>query len=228
MPTPQPAQTSRCVLVWVAASSVLVTLLRLLLPDLRLTAQWLENPGSQPVTLEVALAHVAAVLLAGCLLWWWVATTFAVLEAATSIRLGPCPRLLRRVVLAACGVGLASGLAPAHADQSAGQPPTPVGHAAIAGLQLPDRQAREEWSRPQRISTGRSRDDSRVTVRPGDSLWSIAEADLPPGADDSSIDARWREIWAANRASIGPDPGLIHPDTQLRLPARHPSNQEKT
>ncbi|UNX55829.1 LysM peptidoglycan-binding domain-containing protein [Georgenia sp. TF02-10] len=56
------------------------------------------------------------------------------------------------------------------------------------------------------------------TVVPGDSLWRIAAAHLPPGADDAAIAAEWPRWYAANRAVIGPDPDLIHPGQQLQAP----------
>lgn len=56
-----------------------------------------------------------------------------------------------------------------------------------------------------------------VTVRPGDSLWTIAERTL-------GDPTRWRAIWKANRGrqmTSGErltDPGLIRPGWRLRLP----------
>lgn len=49
------------------------------------------------------------------------------------------------------------------------------------------------------------------TVQPGDTLWAIAKRTLGAGE-------RWREIWQANRAVIGPDPNLIFPGQQLTIP----------
>ncbi|QIX27661.1 LysM peptidoglycan-binding domain-containing protein [Nocardioides sp. JQ2195] len=221
------AAPARCLLVWLVASAGLAALLQLLLPHLRRTIRWVENPALAPATLEEALADVAAVLLAGCLVWWWVATSFAVVEAATCFRLGPCPRLIRRTVLVACGIGLASGLSPASADQSAGQPPQPSDDAVIVGLQLPDRQSLDAHAPGPRTAPARVPVTSTVIVRAGDSLWRIAEAELPPRAGARSIDALWREIWAANRALIGTDPDLIRPGAQLHLPPRHHNTQEK-
>jgi nucleoid-associated protein YgaU len=57
-----------------------------------------------------------------------------------------------------------------------------------------------------------------VTVQPGDTLWSVAAHDLPADATDPEINARWHAIYAANRRAIGPDPDLLHPGQQLRLP----------
>jgi LysM repeat protein len=57
-----------------------------------------------------------------------------------------------------------------------------------------------------------------VVVRPGDSLWSIAEASLGPGASDELIAQTWPRWHAANRALIGADPDLIHPGQELAVP----------
>lgn len=56
-----------------------------------------------------------------------------------------------------------------------------------------------------------------VVVRLGDSLWAIAAAHLPPGASAASIDASWRQWYAANRDVIGADPNLVIPG-QVLLP----------
>ncbi len=57
-----------------------------------------------------------------------------------------------------------------------------------------------------------------VTVQPGDSLWSITEARLPPHAGAAEIDAGWRAWYSANRTLIGDDPDLILPGWQLIAP----------
>lgn len=56
-------------------------------------------------------------------------------------------------------------------------------------------------------------------VRPGDCLWRIAARHLPPGADDATIDAAWREWYRLNREAIGADPDLIDVGLVLRVPA---------
>ena len=50
-------------------------------------------------------------------------------------------------------------------------------------------------------------------VNPGDSLWSIAERVLGSGS-------RWPELYALNRALIGPDPDVIATSQTLVLPRR--------
>jgi nucleoid-associated protein YgaU len=59
---------------------------------------------------------------------------------------------------------------------------------------------------------------STYVVRPGDSLWAIA-ARLLRNHDPAAVAAAWPELYRLNAATIGPDPDLIHPGTELRLPA---------
>lgn len=60
--------------------------------------------------------------------------------------------------------------------------------------------------------------DASYVVRPGDSLWAIAERQLGSGAEDAAIARRLVRIWNANEARIGTgDPNLIYPGTKLRL-----------
>ncbi len=55
-------------------------------------------------------------------------------------------------------------------------------------------------------------------VRPGDTLWSIAAAQLPRDASPATIDALWRQWYRANRTLVGPHPDLIHPGQRLLNP----------
>ena len=69
-------------------------------------------------------------------------------------------------------------------------------------------------------AAARSRTPPRgpVLVRPGDTLWAIAAAHLPAGADAAQIDHAWRAWYAANAGVIGPDPDLILPGQHLLPP----------
>ncbi len=63
-------------------------------------------------------------------------------------------------------------------------------------------------------------------VRPGDSLWAIAERHLEARGSPSSaadIAKAWPSWWAANRDVIGDDPDLIHPGQHLETPSREGS-----
>lgn len=62
-------------------------------------------------------------------------------------------------------------------------------------------------------------EDRLVTVRRGDTLWSIAGDHLPPSATLEQVAESWPRWYAANREIIGPDPHLILPGQQLRAPA---------
>ena len=103
--------------------------------------------------------------------------------------------------------------APAHADEGSGSSP-------VDGLPLPDRattttlrrpgvRARRRHirtDRPPRRASGRP----SVVVRPGDTLWAIARAELPADADGGAMAARVREIHQAqpcgDRHRPRPDP----------------------
>ena len=60
-----------------------------------------------------------------------------------------------------------------------------------------------------------------MTVRPGDSLWSLSSARLGPFASDVDIALDWPLIYQANRDIIGGDPNLLRPAQVLRLPPGH-------
>jgi len=64
------------------------------------------------------------------------------------------------------------------------------------------------------------------TVRPGDTLWAIAAAHLPPTwRSPATIDRYWRQVYGANRSVVGPDPDLIHPGTRLLVPPYRPDHR---
>jgi nucleoid-associated protein YgaU len=57
---------------------------------------------------------------------------------------------------------------------------------------------------------------STVVVKPGDSLWRIAESVLPAGASNADIERRVVQIWDRNAERIGTgDPNLIFPGQRL-------------
>jgi len=53
---------------------------------------------------------------------------------------------------------------------------------------------------------------AKIEVKPGDSLWAIAKLQLGDGG-------RWRDIYEANKDTIGPDPTVISAGMQLVMPA---------
>jgi nucleoid-associated protein YgaU len=59
-------------------------------------------------------------------------------------------------------------------------------------------------------------------VQAGDTLWSLARAELRTAGlpvTDTAVAHRWPAWWQANRAEIGPDPDLLHPGELLHAPA---------
>lgn len=120
------------------------------------------------------------------------------------------PRRVRRCVLGVCGLAMsAPGFATtAGADdatangssvRSSGSPPEVI---SLDGLPLPDLPS------PAPL----------LLVRPGDSLWVIAERELRPGATDRAVVASVAALYAANRLTIGDNPNLIFPGQRLTAP----------
>jgi hypothetical protein len=94
------------------------------------------------------------------------------------------------------------------------------------GVRVPDRPTDGAPVRYTDLASGQ-----HVVLR-GESLWSIAAAELGPGASEAAIAARWPQWYAANRALIGPDPDLLLPGQVLQAPASldrpvPPTPQEK-
>ncbi len=211
----------RCLLVQAAATLALALLVGWLLPELLAAATDPTRPGRFDAWL--VLGCEAATLVAAT--WLWVLVVLVAREARRGS--GPTravPRVVRRLVLAACGVGLVGSLvSPAHADPS---------RSPLAGLPLPDRPSatsatRRTGERSGPTTVAATRDDRprarTVRVVRGDSLWVLAVRDLPDNASLAAVDERWRAIHAANREVIGDDPDLILPGQQLRLPPGPPA-----
>jgi hypothetical protein len=89
-------------------------------------------------------------------------------------------------------------------------------------LQAPAPRARRLAQAPVRLVATAPRrpveGDDLVTVRRGDSLWSLAAARLGRRATDARIAVEWPRWYAANRHVIGPDPSVIRPGQQLQPP----------
>jgi hypothetical protein len=218
----------RCLLVWSLASLALgLTALVTGGPACALVRE-VRDGRLAGAALDVAVADLAAALLLGCATWMWLVVSLVVVEATRGgSRRTQRPRVVpagvRRVVLAACGVALAGALPqpsyadPLHGDRHQTHHRTRLG---LAGLPLPDRAV----APPRRTGALPSAPGvaAVVVVRPGDTLWSIATRGMPRDSTDSGIAARWRDIYAANRSLIGPDPDLIVPGQRLVLPRKEP------
>jgi hypothetical protein len=213
------ASAARCGAVWLAISVAASALGWLLAPDLEtaVRATLAGRLGGQ--AFPDLLAWLCAVAAASVATWLWIVTTVVTVRAAGGVptdRLRGVPAPVQRVLLTACGVALAGGLAtPAgatpgalHQDRSGA-----AATALLAGLPLPDRATG--------ALPGGARSTEPVdawTVRPGDTLWSVAEQTLPAGAPAGDVTARWHRIYALNRGLVGPDPDHVQPGQRLRLP----------
>ncbi|OKJ70374.1 LysM peptidoglycan-binding domain-containing protein [Streptomyces sp. CB02460] len=92
------------------------------------------------------------------------------------------------------------------ADEAAG---TAEGRDAGRHASRGDGDARDSATRPA---------DGTYTVRPGDNLWAIADAQELPGG--------WPELYEANKAEVGSDPDLILPGQNLDLGLADPTPEK--
>ena len=131
------------------------------------------------------------------------------------------------LVLVACGVAVVAGTSvPALAAGGDGP-------ELLVGLTLPERAVAparhatpdEQHRRESPTGLGQGARPDAYAVRPGDSLWSIAQSFPVPS---TSVDRRWRAIWNANRDVVGDDPDLIIPGQALRLPPTHTTQDPST
>jgi LysM domain len=213
----------RCLLVWVLATALAALTSAWPVAAARPTWSAARAGALDTLPLDRAVTGLAATALIGCAVWAWAATTATVLEAGRGVRASAAPWRLpsgvRRVVLAACGVALVGGLASPALAAGPGH-----GRHLLAGLPLPDRATAPRHHQPEAVPGRPSGPSShKVVVSPGDSLWSIATADLPRGASDARVTARWHAVYAANLPVIGPDPDLLEPGQRLRLPGKEAS-----
>ncbi len=216
-------RVSRCVTVWAGVTAGTVALLA-----------WLATTTTRPGGSDAVgwLTTGCAVVAAGSVGWLWLLTTLLVSDALRGrpARRAGVPDVVRRLVLACCGLTLAGGgavlvTAPAQASGPAAD------HAArpaasetlLVGLPLPDRTtSTTAWlAELGRHTATRGSGSGRrsVVVAPGDTLWAIAERSLPDSPDALETERRWRAIYRANRDVIGADPDLIVPGQRLVLPA---------
>ncbi len=173
------------------------------------------RPPSGGWTLDRLVVAGASAALVAVIAMLTVLITLNVVGAATARRSASIDRLavrvspawLRRCVLGMCGFALTApgftAVAGAH-DVGAEDERHSAGAVHLAGLALPDLPSAPAV----RV----------LTVRPGDTLWSIARGGLSADATDRAVAAAVTALYAANRQVIGDDPDLIFPGQRLTAP----------
>ncbi|MCX6401968.1 MAG: LysM peptidoglycan-binding domain-containing protein [Propionibacteriales bacterium] len=201
----------RGALLWAAVTAGAVALGRIALTG---ATGLLRAPGPDFASLLVQICSAVALVALAAL---WLLTTDVVREvlrpaarAATDGRRRPGP--VRTLLLSACGVAALSTTTTVAAVAS-DEPRAPLSAEVLDGLPLPDRATGAEPP-----AAHHRADSSVVRVRTGDTLWAIAARSLGPAASQADVASYLRRIHATNATAIGPDPDLIHPDQQLRLP----------
>ena len=216
---------ARCAAVWLGALALAVGTVGLLAPDLQ---------PSGRLDFEAVVLATAAWALVAAACWALAVTTVVAVQVA---RTAPVPHRglpapVRRVLLRACGAVVAGGLVAVAVTGPAAATPGSLGRdAAERPAQTVQPRTVQPPAGPQPASgpavVRTATAESRVTVRPGDSLWRIAETALrahDPGSAPSAaaVAAYWPRIHDANRVLVGPDPHLVRPGVPLVLPAPDP------
>lgn len=174
--------------------------------------------NAAPRTFADLLVDTAAIMLVVAVAWWALLVVAVLAEALSGGRLRvstyAAPAAWRRAVLGLCGAAViisAGSAAQASGDHGSAEP---NGLIELDGVQLPERAVGDRPTPP------RSPDapGSLVTVRAGDSLWSVATGLLPRSASPERVAALTQRLYEANRTVVGPDPDLIRPGMQLRAP----------
>jgi len=201
------ASRVRCLLVWLGATAATVLTIAWAAPDVRAA------PAAP--TFDRLVVGVAAAALTACAVWAWVVTGIVVAQALGGRPRAAAPGLphwMRAFVLLACGLAVVGGGAAQAADGGHGGRSDP--REVLAGLPPPERVL--GGLRP--VAAGHEPPGRVHVVRPGDTLWAVAAADLGGRADPARISTHWHRIHELNLSVIGSDPDLIHPGQQLRMP----------
>lgn len=200
---------------------------------------WRGLVGPATPAAEDILAVVASALATLIAAWLGVSTTVtflaalpgAVGDAAHRVSELIAPQAIRRlvgVVLGGALVASAPGFAVASPGDSGGMGVLAARHTLVTPA-LPDLDPRflavdaPGPLDPHFVPVGKPAHTSVASgsyvVRRGDSLWHIAARELPTGATVAQIATRWQQWYAANRATIGPDPDRLEVGQQLQTPA---------
>lgn len=148
-----------------------------------------------------------------------IGTLPAAVRRLGAIRVGLPARPIAVVVLLASLVAVTSR--PRSVGATVAPPVVRLSEQADAAHDPPTSLAPTVSTAPESIS-GAGSAVATYVVRPGDSLWRIAERALGKrddgGPTSGEIARFWPRIYAANRALIGSNPNLIFPGQHLEIP----------
>lgn len=201
--------------------------------------------GAAAPAFDALLVTAATWVLLATLGWGGLLVLVALAERVSRGRLRvvdrvACPRRLRPLLLALAGTAvLAPGAAHAaapHVDDPGATPahvlpvPTrPVDAGGTGGTGDAGRPPPAPASRPDPTDPTDPTDPADpqraaavVTVRPGDSLWALAQRHLGPDAAPAEVAGLVARVHHRNLGVVGDDPDLVRPGQQLRFPATPP------
>ncbi|MDQ4051568.1 MAG: LysM peptidoglycan-binding domain-containing protein [Actinomycetota bacterium] len=218
---------ARCLLTWLGATAAAAALVWWASPDLVAAHRAILGRSERLQPFVHWLTWLCALATALCAVWGWLVTSVVVLEALAGaglrVRTPGVPGWARRLVLGVCGAAVLTAAAPAMADERPDERPTER-PSVLEGLPLPDRAEGRSVTELVAEAIAETSPAWRATghhqVRPGDSLWSVAEStlrDSGAAATEADVAAYWPRIYALNRDLVGPDPDLLRPGQRLRL-----------
>ncbi len=169
--------------------------------------------------LTIALSLVAGIFalrcLLGSLLYVCGMLPGAIGTRCRSVSAQLTPRLARRFAAAALGAMTLAGTAGLGSVHAAVDPATVELPNLDRGRTVPANAAKPA-TRP--ANPPASSPGTRIVVRDGDCLWTLAAQRLGSGATDTQIDREWRRWYKLNRTAIGTNPDLVRTGTRLLVP----------
>lgn len=189
-------------------------------------------PGWDELVMVLSQPDDGTLLLTALTYVTWIAWAVFVLllitEAAARLRRKPTPRIpglhgpqqLAALLLTSIGAFIVS-VSTSYARPAALPPVAPAAAVATGLSHLAPGHGHEAVQ----TNPAHRQEPTIVTVRPGESLWTIARDQLPPGASNTRIAELVDSIYRENTALRQPDgtrledPNLIQPGWKLRLPA---------
>ena len=223
--TASPASRAGAAVALTLAAVVPAALLVVVTPGTWAAAR---HPGAGTDSALAALAVAVGWLIVGRLVVTAAAVGVAGLpgvvgRSARAAATAWSPVMVRGLVRAALGAAVATGPVLAQGTALADQPGYPtldrvVSSPAATSPHEPVGTPGSAGGADRQGQGGSAGSGHVVVVRPGDSLWKIAAEHLPSPCSDQQVAVAWPAWYAANRSSIGPDPGQIRPGTRLTPP----------